>query len=401
MQADMQLNKINSFERNEVFPCNNSKETISGVVAKGLNNATNKPKTTTFNNSEVAHEGHKVKQDEVQESLINCLEEKVRVSGGLSARQSHKNKRIWGVTFLPVMSACNKLRPTTFPRNVTLHVMSPLYENLFPVPPCNEAPGTSSHNVYLSSTSSTDNGCFTTWQKYVGKQITKRFLNNKQSIPGQTSKPIEDFIKTLKENNVSFTSDNFLGSGQYGTAYRFGKYVVKVPVNIHGEMVDWYSGWNRSANPERVIRYLNKANQDESFSRVANVNYRGEDTKVLVTKYIKGSRLKGEKEINKALKLLQERGFHMHDFYVDGNILKTKGGKLYFIDADQLVIDPEKRLERTPSLATKDLEDMLALRLSVKYMQAKENNDQNKINQLNYMSQFFKGITGIAVKKQG
>ncbi|MDU4092540.1 MAG: hypothetical protein E7H57_04605, partial [Pantoea sp.] len=300
---------------------------------------------------------------------------------------------------LPVISPCNVFLPTMFPRNVTLAIMSPLYKSLSTEPPCNEAPEKSPHYVSLSSASPAKNGCFTTWHKYVGKQITKRFFSNKQSIPNQTSKSIDEFIKSLEKTHTIFTNDNFLSGGQYGTAYKFGKYVIKLPVNINGELVDWHSGWSRSASPERASRYLNAANQDDSFSRVANINLGKEKIKVLVTKYIKGSPLKGVKEINRALTLLQERGVHMHDFFVDGNILKKQDGKIYFIDADQLVIGPEKRLERAPSLATKDLEDMLALGLSIDYMQAKENNDQNKIIALNYKSLFFQEITGIAIKK--
>lgn len=399
MQADMQLNKINALDKNLIPLYSNSSENNSGVVAKDIYNAENKPISANLNNSRETCKGNNVKQDRLQENVGDGLKKNFKAAKSLSPRQVYRNNNVSPARSLPIISPCNAFPPTMSPRNVTLAIMSPLYDNLPTEPPCNEAAGMSFYNASLSSASPTENGCFTTWNKYVGKQISKRFFSNKKGIPNQTSKSIDEFIKSLEKNHISFTNDNFLGGGQYGTAYRFGKYVIKVPVNINGDLVDWHSGWNRSANPERASRYLNAANQDESFSRVANINFKGQNIKALVTKYIKGSALKGDEEINVALRLLQERGLHMHDFYVDGNILKAKDGKLYFIDADQLVIGPDKRVERTPSLATKDLEDMLALGLSIDYIQAKQNNDQNKINEINYMSQFFKEITGIAVKK--
>ncbi|MFT4464972.1 MAG: hypothetical protein ACMX3H_10110 [Sodalis sp. (in: enterobacteria)] len=87
---------------------------------------------------------------------------------------------------------------------------------------------------------------------------------------------------------------------------------------------------------------------------------------VLVTKYIAGSTLedlsdeeKGNVLRTKALVLLDSRGLYMHDAEVVGNILIQNDGRIYFIDADQMVIAQRQRLARTPSFATDVLEEVL------------------------------------------
>lgn len=233
--------------------------------------------------------------------------------------------------------------------------------------------------------------------KRAGNETGNQCVDSKKVIANQTSANIDDFIKNL--NEIKFSNQNILGKGSYGTVYRFGDFVVKTPVNCHGIQVDWMSGAQKSANPERVSRYLNLANDDESFSRVANINFKGKEIKVLVSKYIEGVQLEPE-EIDDAEDLLHERGFHMHDINVDGNVLKTKDDKYYFIDADQLVVFSPVLGERRPSETTIELEEGLTSMLAFKHHQATMKHETDELEILKYEIEAFENATGRTVQKR-
>jgi hypothetical protein len=184
-------------------------------------------------------------------------------------------------------------------------------------------------------------------------------------------KGLEQLVKNSRE----------IGSGAYGTAYEFGGFVVKIPVNEHGHTVD-FSDYNASGHPERASRYLNGANDDPNFSRAIEIkktNDNEEKVDVLVSRYIEGKNIRiserktAETELNK-------RGFYMHDAEVRGNILKGSDGKYYFIDADQIVISEEARKQRRPSLTTVDLEEMLRDQRAIPAHRERQNGDVYGVN---------------------
>lgn len=156
-----------------------------------------------------------------------------------------------------------------------------------------------------------------------------------------------------------------IGQGSYGSAYRIGAFVVKIPRNKDSVWINFAAMPN--AHPIRVQHYLNKANNQPDFARAGVMSDKhGDPVDVLVTKYIAGSTLKdlsdeekGNVLRTKALLLLDSRGLYMHDAEVVGNILIQNDGRIYFIDADQMVIAQRQRLARTPSFATDVLEDVL------------------------------------------
>jgi len=190
---------------------------------------------------------------------------------------------------------------------------------------------------------------------------------------------IDQFIAKL--DKVKIETQPQIGAGSYGTCYRCGDFVIKVPVNSSGNFVDWNSPEHKNAKPERVSRYLNEANNDCDYSRSAQAVFNNKPMNVLVSKFVQGHELDVDNEENyfRASDHLESRGLYMHDINVMGNILVDKNDNLHIIDGDQLVLSQAKRLERQPSMATTDLEDQIESSLLVKLKMATNRKNEEDI----------------------
>lgn len=190
---------------------------------------------------------------------------------------------------------------------------------------------------------------------------------------------IDQFIAKL--DKVKIETQPRIGAGSYGTCYRCGDFVIKVPVNSSGNFVDWNSPEHKNAKPERVSRYLNEANNDRDYSRSAQAVFNNKPMNVLVSKFVQGHELDVDNEENyfRASDHLESRGLYMHDINVIGNILVDKNDNLHIIDGDQLVLSQAKRLERQPSMATIDLEDQIESSLQVKLKMATNRKNEEDI----------------------
>ncbi|BAE74542.1 hypothetical protein SG1267 [Sodalis glossinidius str. 'morsitans'] len=143
--------------------------------------------------------------------------------------------------------------------------------------------------------------------------------------------------------------------------------MVKIPCNKDKVWIDFAALPN--AHPVRTQYYLNRANDEPDFARAGVMtNKHGDSVDVFVTKYIVGSTLEDlfdDEEVyrlrTKALMQLDARGLFMHDADVIGNILVDRDGRIYFIDADQMVIAQRQRLTCAPSFATEELEAVLEI----------------------------------------
>ncbi|EAA9450984.1 Secreted effector kinase SteC [Salmonella enterica subsp. enterica serovar Mokola] len=178
-----------------------------------------------------------------------------------------------------------------------------------------------------------------------------------------------EFQKNIRMRDIE---KNKIGSGSYGTVYLLNdEFVVKIPINERGIKVDVNSPEHRNCHPDRVSKYLNMANDDKNFSRSASMNINGKDVTVLVSKYIQGQELDVEDEDNyrMAEELLKSRGVFMHDINILGNIL-VKGGVLFFVDGDQMVLSQESRQQRSVSLATRQLEEQIKAHHLIKLKRA-------------------------------
>jgi|SRR5471030_379465 len=187
---------------------------------------------------------------------------------------------------------------------------------------------------------------------------------------------IDRFIDKL--DIVHIESKPKVGAGSYGTCYRFDDFVVKIPVNCNDRFVDWASEEHKNANPERVSRYLNNANDDPDYSRCARTVFKDKPVNVLVSKFIQGHELDIEEDSNydRASDILESRGLYMHDINVIGNFLVDNKNHLHVIDGDQLVPSQTKRLERQPSVSTVDLEKQIETSLRVKLKMAGNQDDK-------------------------
>lgn len=179
-------------------------------------------------------------------------------------------------------------------------------------------------------------------------------------------KSIDSFVRRIKEENIYFIAidkkgyayqgqlntigkrkptdlylnvTNSLGHGAYGTAYRVGNFVIKVPFYDTYEI-------NPQSNVNRCSSILNELNKNINFSRAITLN-NGKD--VLITKYISGKNIKG----NNAYDFVKQRGRIMFDYDSNGNVKMDNNGKKYVIDAD-LVAQPTK-LKKYPSLETLEI----------------------------------------------
>lgn len=408
MQMNMHFNKINPLMKNGIYANGNAGKGMVDNVFNSLINAENKPLTAQLNEARTAflasmlhknieENNESIKQSNNNASQQNALKKDqpvVKIAKEIAkpienseAKQNPHNRLKQKLQFLAerYQEKSDNSKEQPFFSTVKLLTQqiaekkdTSARENL-PVPcaPAKETLPTS----YIRAESQTAN----------------QRVDNQKVIANQTSAKIDDFIKNL--NEIKFSNQNILGKGSYGTVYRFGDFVVKTPVNCHGVQVDWMSGAQKSANPERVSRYLNLANDDESFSRVANINFKGKEIKVLVSKYIEGVQLEPE-EIDDAEDTLHERGFHMHDINVDGNVLKTKDDKYYFIDADQLVVFSPVLRERRPSETTLELEEGLTSMLAFKHHQATMKNETDELEILKYEIEAFENATGRTVQKR-
>ncbi|WP_272577071.1 MULTISPECIES: hypothetical protein [unclassified Providencia] len=196
-------------------------------------------------------------------------------------------------------------------------------------------------------------------------------------------KSIDSFVRRIKEENIYFIAidkksyiyqgplntigkrkptdlylnvTNSLGYGVYGTAYRVGNFVIKVPFYDTYEI-------NPHSNVNRCSSILNALNKNTNFSRAITLN-EGKD--VLITKYISGKDIKG----NSAYDFVKQRGRIMFDYSSNGNVKMDNNGKKYVIDAD-LVAQPTE-LKRYPSLETLEIRKLYKNKFIRKPLRATE-----------------------------
>lgn len=139
---------------------------------------------------------------------------------------------------------------------------------------------------------------------------------------------------------ITLNRHNYLGKGEYGTAYRIGDFAIKIP---HRDLIFKY---NKYAEYDRCVRVLNEINQDINFARsttLANGNV------VLVTKFIDGKSIKGKE----AFDFVKSRGRTLFDPGSEGNVKKDRRNNLFLIDAD-FAAQP-KQLNRTLSVGTTEI----------------------------------------------
>lgn len=176
-------------------------------------------------------------------------------------------------------------------------------------------------------------------------------------------KTIDSFVRRIKEENICYIakdnrgnthqgflntaikgkpttlyldSTNYLGHGSYGTAYRIGNFVIKVP------FYDTYK-INPHSDVNRCSSLLNKLNRNTNFSRAITLS-NGKD--VLISRYISGKNIKD----NAAYDFVKQKGYIIFDYSSNGNVKVDDNGKKYVIDAD-LIAQPTE-LKRYPSLGT-------------------------------------------------
>jgi hypothetical protein len=215
--------------------------------------------------------------------------------------------------------------------------------------------------------------------------------------PGRPA--IDRFIDKL--DGIKFESKPKIGAGSYGSCYRFDDFVVKVPVNCNNKFVDWDSKEHKNANPERVSKYLNIANNDPDYSRCTTTVFKDKTVNVLVSKFIDGHELDVDNDDNyeRASDLLESSGLYMHDINVIGNFLVDKKNNLHVIDGDQLVLSQTKRLERQPSLTTVQLEKQIEISLRVKLKMAINAGNKNDIDYYQSLLDDLKTLRGDVANK--
>jgi len=195
-------------------------------------------------------------------------------------------------------------------------------------------------------------------------EIMKECVDEVESTESNTIVSIDLFIRNVLKNetlNDIVRRGRKIGSGSYGTTYKIDDYVVKTPLNKYNIEIE-FSGYNASSAPKRTSRYLNMANNDPDFSRAITMKRGGggeDQVEILVSKFIEGTDITDEKEMEDALDELFELGFEIHDGDISGNILKASDGKYYFVDTDQMVISINERKSRRLTQATIKLENML------------------------------------------
>lgn len=408
MQMNAHFNKTNPLIQNGIYANGSIVEGRGKSVLNSLLNAENRPLTAQLNKARTAfltgmlHKTSESDNESIEQNNNGALKQHslqkhhlvIKVAEGIAkpvelseVKQNPHNRLKQKLQFIaeryqekPVNSKEQPIFATvkTLTQQLVEKKDAPARENS-PIPGASDKK--TSPTSYIKAKSQTDN----------------QRVSNEKNIAKPIPANIDDFVKKL--NEITFSNQNILGKGSYGTVYRFGDFVVKTPVNCYGVQVDWIAGAQKSANPERVSKYLNLANDDESFSRVANVNFKGKEIKVLVSKYIEGVQLEPE-EIDDAEDTLHERGFHMHDINVDGNVLKTKDDKYYFIDADQLVVFSPVLRERRPSETTVELEEGLTSMLAFKHHQATMKNETDELDVLKYEIEAFENATGRTVQKR-
>ncbi|MFC0140157.1 hypothetical protein ACFFJN_08845 [Erwinia mallotivora] len=190
------------------------------------------------------------------------------------------------------------------------------------------------------------------------------------------SDSIDRFVDRIESINLK--SQEKIGESSYGTCFKCDNYVVKIPVNCNGNVIDCNSEESSNTRPARVSKYLNMANDDADFSRPAKAVWNDKKFDVLVSKYVKGRELdiENDSEYDRASNLLDSRGLYMHDLNVFGNVLVDDKDKLHIIDGDQLVFSETKRLERKLSVATINLEDQIDTQIRVRLKRADDRGDK-------------------------
>lgn len=176
-------------------------------------------------------------------------------------------------------------------------------------------------------------------------------------------KTIDSFIRRIKEENIQYItkdnrgyihqgvlntatkgkpttlyldSTNYLGHGFYGTAYRVGNFVIKVPFYDIYEI-------NPQSDVNRCSDLLNKLNKNMNFSRAITLD-NGKD--ILISRYVSGKNIIDDDAYN----FVKQKGHIIFDYGSNGNVKVDDNGKKYVIDAD-LIAQPTE-LKRYPSLGT-------------------------------------------------
>ena len=180
-------------------------------------------------------------------------------------------------------------------------------------------------------------------------------------------KTIDSFVRRIKEENIQYItkdnrgyihqgflntatkgkpstlyldSTNCLGHGFYGTAYRVGNFVIKVPFYDIYEI-------NPQSDVNRCSSLLNKLNKNINFSRAITLD-NGKD--ILISRYVSGKNIIDDDAYN----FVKQKGHIIFDYGSNGNVKVDDNGKKYVIDAD-LIAQPTE-LKRYPSLGTLNIQ---------------------------------------------
>ncbi|MGL5345501.1 MAG: hypothetical protein ACRC9O_13190 [Plesiomonas sp.] len=216
---------------------------------------------------------------------------------------------------------------------------------------------------------------------------------------------IDEFIQYLSKfksiDEIINESERLtVGAGSYGTAYRFfypyDGFVVKVPINKHGEIIDY--DIEQTAHPKRTAKYLNEINGDGfAFSHL--IDNGKNRTEVLISKYIDGHDIyeenNGAEEIEA---FLNNKGFCCYDISSPGNFKKDSSGRLYVIDVDQVV---EKPTINNPGVYSDYLlEIQIAIYLKNEIKELKKENEDNSLRYNRYIQIALGNSSGITTIKQ-
>lgn len=146
------------------------------------------------------------------------------------------------------------------------------------------------------------------------------------------------FIPTANsDHTITLCSGDRIGKGVYGTAYKIGNFVIKIPHDDNTQKS------NKNTEYSRCSNVLNEINRDNDFSRGITLK---NGKQVLITKYVDGKSITGKN----AFDFVKEKGRILFDYGSKGNVKMDNSGKKYVIDVDFVAQATE--LKRYPSLGT-------------------------------------------------
>lgn len=203
--------------------------------------------------------------------------------------------------------------------------------NLLKIKNTNDSAKTNKKSMNEKKTSDIDSFC----SKLKNVTVLMRFT--RCGIPQKTKVVLNN---NISKDTITINKKDDLGHGAYGYAYKVNQFVIK----IQKDGINYDT--NRNGDPERCSRILNTVNNDQNFARSITLN-NGE--KLLVSKFIKGKSITGEKAFN----FVKSQNHIIFDSGSNGNVRKDKSGKLYLIDADCTA--KSRGLVRTDSIGTIDI----------------------------------------------